>query len=35
LCADAEERSGVVIVAVVDEEAAAELASRAGDVVQA
>ena len=34
LCADAEERSGVVIVAVVDEEAAAELASRAGDVVQ-
>ena len=34
LCADAEERSGVVIVSVVDEEAAAELASRAGDVVQ-
>ena len=34
LCADAEARSGVVIVAVIDEEAAAELASRAGDVVQ-
>lgn len=34
LCAELEDRSGVVTVAVVDDRAAAELASRAGDVIQ-
>jgi signal transduction histidine kinase len=34
LCADFESKSGVTTVVDIDEEAAAELASRAGDVVQ-
>jgi signal transduction histidine kinase len=34
LCAELEVRSGVVTVAAVEERAAAELASRAGDVIQ-